>query len=317
MEAIQTPFMKYDSYLYTERPTAAQLEEEKRLAEQAKNFPVKKIPYRGPSRALKFDRPNFYRRGKRSLGAEIGDAGLSFSDFAGMMHLTSRATANDMRLFYTPKFAMNDQQLRLVIAQQGYAFTIQHLPGTKAFFGGMRVPEGFVRNREWLERLVGMAFENHEYLRKHHFHNQCVEQAERYGGYVALRALIAYRAWREAKDAATIADEFGMSWVGVRQILHRLCICALRLGLETFPPHHSNAHQTVENPFKPFERNEEPPDEHLDLTDGVVSALLRLQPLLDYDLIIRTQSGKRLRAESARRTTGPKGTVARTLAAIG
>lgn len=281
--------MTYDSLVYTKLRTPEQSEEEKRLAEQAKNFPVKKIPYVGERRNLKFDRVNYGRASSNPArrAKELADRGLSYQDYLTGMHMGRYATAHDMRLLYTPKFAMNDEQLRLAIAQQGYSFAIQHLPGTIAFYGGgKRVPEGFVRNREALELLVNKAMKNHHHLLKNYWHFRCAEMAAHHGGYVALRALIAWRAWREAKDATTIAEEFGMSWVSVRQILHRLCLTALRLGLETFQPHHSS-HQTPVKPVAPgsgtplpfhkhVKRFVEPPDEHLDLTDGVVVGLLEL-----------------------------------------
>src|SRR5437899_2761550 len=106
--------MRYDHFLSDPIPqpkTSAQLEEEKRLAEQAKNFPIKRIPYGGARRSLKFDRVNHYKRRDKSLSKELGDKGLSYQDYLTGMQIGRRATADDMRLLYTPKFAMNDEQL--------------------------------------------------------------------------------------------------------------------------------------------------------------------------------------------------------------
>jgi hypothetical protein len=259
-------------------------EEEQRLAEQAKNFPVKKLPYRGERYSLKYDRRTHASR-RRGFSRALGDAELSFADFQNGFHIKSRATAHEMRLLYTPEFSKDLELLKLVVAQQGYCYALNNLPGVRAFYGGgERVPQGFVRNREALETLVNKAVNTRRKLAAgNHNYYRLSEWADRHKGYVALRATIAYRAWREAKDSATIAAELGMTWVAVRQILHRLCICARRLGLETFPRHHS-CFKTTEMPFKEsantpqpyrlYKRQEEPAEESLDLTDGVVARLL-------------------------------------------
>jgi hypothetical protein len=93
-------------------------EDERRLVEEAKNFPVKRIPYRGERAALKFDRRTHAPR-RRSLFKDLGDGNLSFSDFQNGFHIRSRATANEMRMLYTPEFSKDLEQLKLVIAQQG------------------------------------------------------------------------------------------------------------------------------------------------------------------------------------------------------
>lgn len=259
-------------------------EDERRLVEQAKTFQVKKLPYRGERSALKFDRRTHAPR-RRSLFKDLGDGNLSFSDFQNGFHIRSRATANEMRMLYTPEFAKDLEQLKLVIAQQGYCYALANLQGVRAFYGGgERVPQGFVRNREALETLVNKAMNTRRTLAaaSHNFYRM-IEWADRHKGYVALRATIAYRAWREAKDSAAIAEELGLTHNGVRQILHRMCICAKRLGLETFPPHHS-CFKTDLRPFQPntdtpqpyrlYKRKEEPSEEYMDLSDGVVAQLL-------------------------------------------
>jgi hypothetical protein len=163
---------------------------------------------------------------------------------------------------------------------------LNNLRGVRAFYGGgERVPQGFVRNREALEALVNKAMNTRraQAAAGNYHYYRLIEWADRHNGYVALRATIAYRAWREAKDSATIAAELGMTWCAVRQILHRMCICAKRLGLETFPPHHScfttdlrpfKPNTDTPQPYRPYKRNEEPSDEYIDLSDGVVAQLL-------------------------------------------
>jgi len=214
-------------------------EELARLAEQAKIFPVKRLPYRGERADLRFDRRTHNAWRERPIKA-LGDKELSWSDFQNGMHIKVRATANEMRLLYTPAFANNDEQLKLVVAQQAYSYIRSSLPGIKQFYGGERVPHGFIRNREALESLTAKALEarrrqvNNTW--QHYVH---LTWADNHGGYLALRATIAYKAWREAKDSTTIANEMGLNPAGVRQILNRMCETGRRLGLETFPRHHS------------------------------------------------------------------------------
>ena len=217
-------------------------EEEKRLAEQAKTFPVTKLPYAGERYSLKFDRRTHTPFRKRRQ--PIGDR-LAWSDYQNGMHIASRATANEMRLHYTPEFSKNDEQLRLVIAQEGYDYAMSLLSGMGRFYGSSdRVPEGFVRNREAIESLCNRA--TNEMRKQEHGTDKGqiityrhISWCDAHGGYIALRNAVAYRAWRQAQDAATIAEQMGISWHGVRQMLCRLCESARKLGLETFPRHHS------------------------------------------------------------------------------
>ena len=226
-------------------PNQTTPEEEARLAEQAKTFPVTRLPYAGERSCLKFDRRNrapFRNRRGRAFSDK-----LAWSDVQNGMHFIARATANEMRLHYTPEFSKSDDLLRLVIAQEGFDYAKQLIAGTIEFYligRDDRVPEGFVRNREAIESLCSTATEE---MRKQVHGTQRAKitwfrhlsWCDAHGGYVALRNAIAYRAWRNAQDAATIAQEMGLSWPGVRQILCRLCESARKLGLETFPRHHS------------------------------------------------------------------------------
>src|ERR1700722_250450 len=216
-------------------------EEDARLAAEAKQFPVTRLPYAGERRELRFDRRN-YRRSRGTLSKRLADSELSYSDFQNGLHIKSRATAYEMRLLYTPEFSKNDEQLKLVVAQQAYDYIKASHAGTRTFYNSERVPNGFLLNRQALEDLAVKATDARKSynvtgqqinLYRHIMLN------ERHGGYVALRAAIAYKAWRLAKDANTIANELGMNHCAVRQILNRLCKVARRLGLETFPRHHS------------------------------------------------------------------------------
>lgn len=217
--------------------------EEARLAEQAKTFPVTKCPYSGERSSLRFDRRTHtpWKRRPMNTAGDLGGAGISCHDW-GSMHMERRATANEMRLHFTPEFSANDDQLRLVIAQQGYDYIRGNLPEIEQFYGTQRVPNGFVLNHQALEELARKVITAKKLIdpsnqKLAHFRH--IIWCEAHGGYVALRATIAYRAWREAKDSGTIAEELGMSWVAVRQILNRLVQVGAALGFKTFPHHHS------------------------------------------------------------------------------
>jgi hypothetical protein len=225
--------------------------EDARLAEQAKNFAVTKLPYAGERSDLRFDRRS-HRPLRGTLSRKLGDAELSYSDFQNGLHIQSRATAYEMRLFYTPEFSKNDDQLKLVVAQQAFDYICASHAGTTRFYNSERVPNGFLLNREALEALANKATEARKAykqtkqqinLYRHISWNQA------HGGYLALRATIAYKAWRLAQDAHTIADSLGMNHAAVRQILNRLCCVARRLGLETFPPHHSAFKDRIHRPY--------------------------------------------------------------------
>ena len=234
-------------YSFTAPPP--NLEEEARLAEQAKAFiaagKVTRLPYAGERTGLKFDRRNY--RGFRRHRAFTDK--LAWSDIQNGMHFISRASAYEMRLFYTPEFSKSDDLLRLVIAQEGYDYARRLIAGTIAFYQPhtrefYRVPEGFVRNREALESLCKRATDEmrkqiHGTTKGLIIQYRHISWCKAHGGYIALRTIVAYRAWREAKGCHIIADELGISKVGVRQILQRLCITATKLGLQTFPHHHS------------------------------------------------------------------------------
>jgi hypothetical protein len=183
----------------------------------------------------------------------LAGAELSYSDYQNGLSIRSRASAHEMRLLYTPIFANNDEQLKLVISQAAYDYISASHAGTSRFYASERVPNGFLLNRQALEDLARKATEarktyNQTKQRINLYRH--ISWCEAHGGYVALRAAISYKAWREAKDSAAIANDMGMNHAAVRQILHRLCKTALRLGLETFPPHHSAHEGRV---FRPYE----------------------------------------------------------------
>src|SRR5260221_10871971 len=108
-------------------------DEDARLAEQAKNFAITKLPYAGERTNLKFDRRS-HRPFRVRLAKDLAGAELSYSDFQNGLHIQSRATAHEMRLLYTPEFSKNDEQLKLVIAQQAYDYISASHSGTARFY---------------------------------------------------------------------------------------------------------------------------------------------------------------------------------------
>jgi len=157
------------------------------------------------------------------------------------MHINVRATAHEMRMLYTPEFSRSDEQLKLALAQQTFMYVCSKWGGIRDFFGGgKRVPQELVDNRELLEKLATKALKNAKLSKDITWnHYQHIAWSEKHGGYLTLHASIAYKAWRLAQDSTTIANEMGMNPNAVRAMLARTCWAALRLGLETFPPHHT------------------------------------------------------------------------------
>lgn len=238
---MQSPFYGATRDYLNSLPNKTTEAEWARLAEEAKRFKVTHLPYSGERSTLKFDRRTYTPLKKRiGQASSVCKANLDWNDYKRSMHMTVRATAEEMRLKYTPLFASNDDQLRLVIAQQGYDYAVASIPYVVGFYGTERVPEGFVLNREALESLCKKATEAHKMIvDKGIEETRHIMWCEAYGGYVALRARIAYMAWREAKSASVVAEEIGgLTPYAVRQILFRLCDTARALGLPTFKDRH-------------------------------------------------------------------------------
>jgi hypothetical protein len=233
--------------------------EEARLKWEAEHFPIKKVPYAGERSELRFDqrRRSVWARTGSGQPNAIGKASLSFSDFQRGMHIVQYATTDEMRLKFTPEFAKDDDKLWLVIAQESWDYARYSLGGIKDFFGGTeRVPNGFVLNREALENLCRKASDHLRQSENIKFNMyRHLTWVDAHGGYVRLRDKITRRAWREHKDAHTIANELGMTWTTVRQMLCRLCESARKLDLPTFERHHSCVNLFVRQYDTPVKRS--------------------------------------------------------------
>jgi hypothetical protein len=200
------------------------------------NVQVTRLPYAGERKYLKFDNRSYSRSRKRTLSSILRSGELDYKDFTNGMHIQLRCTASELRLMYTPAFAANDEQARLVLAQQCYLYAAACLPGTPSG----RVPDELVNDREKLEALVKRAVQaQRKFNNASSEHDTHLNWLDRNGGYLQLRSMVQHRAWRLFQDCVTIGGDLGITPVGVRQILQRLVITGRRLGLETFPPHHS------------------------------------------------------------------------------
>jgi hypothetical protein len=126
--------MAYDDFLAARFKTSP--EEEARLKEQAKNFPVTRLPYHGPRRNV---RSSQFDQRVRMVSAETG---LTFSDVQ-RIHVDHRS---DGSARWVPEFANNEKDLRLVLAQSAWNYMLK--PG--------RVPDEFAANlgdlKQWRRR---------------------------------------------------------------------------------------------------------------------------------------------------------------------
>src|SRR6266403_3088569 len=138
--------MAYDDFLAARLKTSP--EEDARLADQAKKFPITKVPYRGERRDLKFDRRT-HSPLRRSITSLLGDKQLSYSDILNGMHINVRATAHETRMLYTPEFSANDEQLKLALAQQTFMYVCSQWGGaeTSATVHAIQVSEPDLNSR--------------------------------------------------------------------------------------------------------------------------------------------------------------------------
>ena len=122
------------------RPRFTTPEEEARLKEQAKTFPITRLPYRGPRR---YARVQFAKR-TRAVSSETG---LAFSDME-RMRIHRRSDRADL---WVPDFTNNDKQFRLVLAQSLWNYMQRQ----------GRVPDEFAENLGDLKQLADAHFERY------------------------------------------------------------------------------------------------------------------------------------------------------------
>jgi len=164
------------------------------------------------------------------------------------MQLHRRADGSEQ---WVPDFANNDKDLRLVLAQSLWNYTLKH----------GRVPDELVENlgdlkvlaEAYFERLVnerrGQSPRRHlervgdqivetvipcdEQFSNHETHIVTVQRA---GGYLERDTAVAYRSWRLRYNSTTVGEELGLVPSHVRHILSGLCETARKLGFDAAPP---------------------------------------------------------------------------------
>ena len=217
-------------------PRLTSPEEEARLAEQAKNFPVTKLPYKGPR-----------RHGRVQFRIKRRTPGIAFSDF-DRMHIDRRSDNAEQ---WIPEFANNDKELQRVLAQSAWEHMLKHGP----------VPDEFVENigelqalsAAYVERLAKQSYGQAPRRRLERVADTMVESivpcdehfsnikthiitVKKAGGYIERNAAVAYHTWRLRRDSPTVGAELGLTATLVRHILGGLCASARRLGFDALPP---------------------------------------------------------------------------------
>lgn len=223
-------------------PNKTSPEEEARLKEQAKSFPVTRLPYKGPRRhsSVQF----------RKFRVITATNGITFDDF-GRMHVERRSDNAEQ---WVPEFANSDKDLQLVLAQSAWDYA--H-PGRNQG----RVPDDFVSNLGGLKEIVDSFFNKHAgdvrgqapRRRIERIDDKMVESTlpcdEQYsnqkthvitvknaGGYLERDAAVAYQSWRLRQNSTTVGEAMGLMPSHIRHILAGLCETARRLGFDATSP---------------------------------------------------------------------------------
>jgi len=156
---------------------------------------------------------------------------------------------------WIPAFAFSDAQLRHVIAQAAW----QHMH--KSRFEPL--PPALIEDRVILEQMCIASDKKHiekaygtRYGRKPGDDTDCmwirhVGSIELAGSYLSLISTIAYRSWRAGQASNAIAEQMGLTPVGVRQHLYRLVRIARKLGYEAHKkPHHRLGAHGIRTPHR-------------------------------------------------------------------
>ena len=222
-------------------------EEEARLKELAKNFPVTKLAYRGPhrTRSPRFD---LHSHARKRLRASSAESGIAFSDLE-RMHIDRRSVNADQ---WIPEFANNDDDLQRVLAESAKQYAKSAGSGVKiTAYENLdelkaTVAEAFKRvaarhvgqaPKRRLERTENGMVETivpcDEHFANHQTHIITVEKA---GGYLERDAAIAYQSWRLRRNSTEVGSELRLTPSFVRHSLSGLCATARKLGFDAMPP---------------------------------------------------------------------------------
>jgi len=152
---------------------------------------------------------------------------IAFTDFKSSMSIHDRKTFRNKR--WIPEFALNDQELRHVLAQKAWQFV----------HGGKEetVPDLLIGNMKELEFMVAEKQKRLQEFGKPgdtaNWNFIVHEDIVKRFGYVGLHAAIAYRSWRLGQLSTQIAEDLRITPYNVRIILYRLCEIARKLGYAT------------------------------------------------------------------------------------
>jgi hypothetical protein len=182
-----------------------------------------------PREDCRFDLHQFAGRRAHAVSAATQ---LSFGDY-GHMHTEHRKTQRFGG--YIPAFAKNDEQLRHVLSLMTWHYCFGRSQDAYFHLFARNLPElerqANVKFQEWLTRRQDHL--SKEERRKYKRHLYVVDAA---GGWLRLRATIAYLSWRLGQHSTEVASQLFMSPPGVRMVLYRMTRCARKLGFETFTP---------------------------------------------------------------------------------
>lgn len=193
----------------------------------ASTVAVQILPPAPRDSSLAFDKFQFQKR----IRAVSSESRISFSDFESM-HIATHSTFRHKR--YIPAFATDPAKLRKVVALAAWRYV--HC--------GARMSDGLENNLPKLIRITDKKFarDDAKVIRKRARKLQRVIRA-RYkavnnlqgrGGWLKVKAAIAFRSWRLGETSPQVAAQLCMTPYSVRVVLYRLCEIAEQLGYKTF-----------------------------------------------------------------------------------
>jgi hypothetical protein len=186
---------------------------------------VQILPAAPPSHGLSFD---LYQFAKRPNAVAVATQ-ISFADYS---HMHAEQRKSHRYKGFIPKFAANNEQLRLVLTVAAWKYC-----------HGGRIPMPDWINLSELRRMTAEKFKSSQARSLDGLPEAEKRMLERHlfstgyaGGWLQLHATVAYLSWRLGYSSPQIAEQLWMQAPGVRMILYRLTKLARELGLETFAP---------------------------------------------------------------------------------
>jgi hypothetical protein len=177
------------------------------------------------SQSVFYDLWQFDRRAK----AVSVESGLSFDDYLNHCHIETRR-GKRRGVEFTPAFANNSDQLRKVLSQEAWQYCHGRSPMPERISLAELRQALVIKEQKMRSRLRRrFSKKQKEIVARHVFVN------DYNGGYLRVRATIAYLSWKLGYPSNKIAEQLFMAAPNVRIILYRLCNIARQLGYETFP----------------------------------------------------------------------------------